>query len=460
MNISIEPIPSDLPQHHVEVVEPGQSAEHGWVSCEIDKHIRFDTVNLESYCSADWRPVVYDAFVVAAAVEYCDRAKARQSATWGRHISLRVRVHNPDQWNNADVGNVLATLTGDRWTVEFMPRAKSAPCPRQVPLTMENDARAVIPFSDGLDSLAASSLMEEEYGPLLRVRLGRSPFHQQGSRQRFAGVPFRVTGFPAKESSFRSRAFKFALLTGVAAFLARLSTVIVAESGQGILGPPLLSVGQEYEDLRAHPYFFDRMAAFLGKLLGTDICYAYPRIWYTKAETLIEYFRTHIDNGDAWRSTRSCWQDQRHSSVDGALRQCGICSACLLRRMSLHAAGRPDDECSYIWETLAKSSFNAGAAAGYEIKGEAMHTHFVNGATGLDQLAKLPNSPWSQDVIDHQVRRLCRSPSLAKGRSLNESDVRTKVVRLLTQHAKEWQEFKESLGKSSFLVELLEQEGV
>ena len=124
--------------------------------------------------------------------------------------------------------------------------------------------------------------------------------------------------------------------------------------------------------------------------------------------------------------------------------------------MSLHAVGRLENRNNYIWEGLDASSFLEGVAAGYEVKGEAMRDHFVSGVTVLDQLAKLPKSPWDQHTLSRQVRRLFRSPDIINGGSLDEAGVRAKVMRLVDQHASEWQEFKNSLGESSFLVQLLE----
>lgn len=446
--------PSELAQHRVEVVEPGQSAESGWMTCKLDHHIEFNTEALESYCLGDWDPLVYDAFVVAAAIEYCDRTMARRQV-WGRDISLRVPVHKTAKWHEAGVGDVLAALTGDRWNLEFMPRKKPAPPTRQANLPMDSEARAVMPFSDGLDSYVVSHLMEKEYGKLLRVRLVASPARYGKGRLPFAGVPFRVRHCRSDERSVKSRAFKFGVLTGVAAFLSRLTEVIVAESGQGILGTSLVRMGPEHGDVRSHPHFLDRMAGFLHKLLGIDIRYVYPRIWHTKAQTLDEYFAMHPKDDD-WRRTRSCWHDQRTGSVGGTWRQCGICSAYLLRRMSLQAAGRQEKGSAYIWENLAAKSFCDGAAAEYQHKGGAMRRHCVSGATDLDLLAKLRCSPSAKGTLDSQIRRLCRSPDIAAS---DKDDVRVKVERLLEQHASEWRAFKESLGEDSFLFQLLEGEG-
>lgn len=266
MTKRMEPTVADLPEHRVEVVEAGQSAADGWQPCQMDHNIKFDTRSIESYCFADWHPEVYDAFVLAAAVEYCDRGKRRQQGIWGRDIYLRVRVHNPTLWSDAGVDDVLSVLTGDKWRCEFIQRGAPVPRPRQ--------------------------------------------------------------------------------------------------------------------------------------------------------------------------DTRSCWQDQRHSSVSGVWRQCGICSACLLRRMSLYAAGRREACSTYVWESLAASSFREGAAAGYEGRGKAMYSHFVSGVADLDRLAKLHSSPWDRHTLNRQIKRLCRSPDLGVGGSLDETNVRSKVLRLLEQHAR------------------------
>ncbi len=70
------------------------------------------------------------------------------------------------------------------------------------------------------------------------------------------------------ESSARSRGFKFAVLSGLAAYLAKANKVFVPESGQGALGPAIVTVGQAYEDFRNHPRFTKKMSAFLKALLG------------------------------------------------------------------------------------------------------------------------------------------------------------------------------------------------
>ena len=152
------------------------------------------------------------------------------------------------------------------------------------------------------------------------------------------------------------------MLSGIAAYLSKAQTIFVPESGQGALGPALVPVGQAYSDYRNHPLFTGRMTVLLEALFGQKVHFKFPRLWFTKAETLTEYLKAskHAE----WSTTRSCWQDNRHVSVDGKRRQCGICAACMLRRLSIHAAGLEEAKETYVWENLKAPTFEEGAAQG------------------------------------------------------------------------------------------------
>ena len=86
-------------------------------------------------------------------------------------------------------------------------------------------------------------------------------------------VPYEVKlGKRARvKSSARSRGFKFAVITGIAAQLARVSRIVVTESGQGALGPILASTGQSYPDYRVHPAFTRRVEKVFELLTGTHL---------------------------------------------------------------------------------------------------------------------------------------------------------------------------------------------
>lgn len=449
---------AELPIHRVDVVEPGGAARRRHIRCEIGKNLKFDTAGLEAYCFANWDARVFDAFVLAAAIQFCDHTKTRPSARWGREIILRVPVHDPAHWRSAAVSGALHRalefLTGDRWHIEFAARTRPEVPPQQQNLSLPDGERVVIPFSDGLDSRAAGGLAEREHGhKLIRVRLGSRSLNghpTEGERLPFASVPYhvRIDHRGSVEPSARSRGFKFALLSGIAAYLSQARQVIVPESGQGALGPVLVPVGQAYEDYRNHPLFTDRMEAFLSALFGHDIRYIYPRLWHTKAETLAA-FAAECPDGKNWALTRSCWQGQRQVSLFGKWRQCGICAACMLRRMSVHAMGGAEEKATYIWEDLSAVRYEDGAAAGFRRSKPqgALYEYAIAGTLHLDHLAELQHSPANRVLLDRQVFQLSRSLGAA------EQETRQRLERLLTQHAGEWKDFVGSLGPRSFVAQ-------
>jgi hypothetical protein len=269
--------------------------------------------------------------------------------------------------------------------------------------------------------------------------------------QPFTAVPYEVRpgGRSFVESSARSRGFKFALISGLAAYLAGAGRVIVPESGQGALGPALVPVGQAYPDYRNHPLFTARMEAFLFALLRYQVRFEYPRLWHTKGETLAAFTRECADAPASWAATRSCWQQNRQISVDHKARQCGICAACLLRRLSVHAAGLTEPGTTYVWEDLGAPEFEGGAAKAFDrrkITG-AMREYAIAGALHLDHLAGLRHSPLNAPLVGLNAFQL----ALACG--LSEADSRARLGRLLSQHEREWRGFMDSLGPNSFLAD-------
>jgi hypothetical protein len=450
--------PLAVPSIGVDVVEAGARSQRGWLRCQIDENVEFSTDRLETYCFAEWDPIVYDALLVAAAVEFGDRTQHRPALQWEREIELRIPVHDPDRWNDGRVKdalhNALDFLTGDRWRVTFVKRSRPLNPPLQGQLKLPEGLTAVIPFSDGLDSRIVAGLMARELGDkLIRVRLGSKTSDTQALRRQrhpFTSVPYRVRAGAREfvESSARSRGFKFALISGLAAYLAKAGQIIVSESGQGSLGPALVTVGQAYEDYRSHPLFTDRMERFLTALLGHQVRFQFPRLWYTKGETLTKFI-DECDGASSWQATWSCWQQTRQVSVEKKKRQCGICAACMLRRMSVHAAGQNEPKDTYVWENLRAATFNDGAAASFprkKVTGK-LRQYAIAGSLHLDHLAGLQGSAANLQGLTLNAFQLSRSVGVP------EADVRARLDRMLTQHRNEWKGFVHSLGKNSFVAD-------
>lgn len=436
------------------VVEPGARQRKGTISCRIGKNINFDLEALASFSSHKWQPLVYDALVVAAAVEFCDRALARSAMNWGRRFVVHVPVHDPDKWSDNAVKRALLEalnlLTGDDWNFEFHARKAPEEPPIQDHMIFPSDAEAVIAYSDGMDSRAVAGLESKRLGKrLVRVRVG-SKQHDISKKERlqipFTALPYAVKleGSRNAETSARSRGFKFAVVSAMAAYLVGAPAIIVPESGQGALAPALLPVGHGYEDYRNHPAFTKLMERFVYALLGYRVQYQFPRLWMTKGQTLREFIET-CSNGEHWATTRSCWQQSRQVAVSGARRQCGICAACILRRLSVHAAGLHEPPESYVWESLSASTWEAGAAKEFGRHTQALREYGIAGVLHFEHLSSIRES------TQYELIKRLRTNELARALAEPLQTVAQNLDRLLQQHAMEWSAFTNELGPGSFV---------
>lgn len=432
----------------IEVTPAGRSGADGFSPCVIGKHILLNPERLVSYRLASWQPVVYDALLLAAAVEYCDRRQSRPGDGWGRDFSIRLPVDDPRLWTNPTVSgaliDALSRLTGDRWSFEFFQGGAVEQSSGQAHFQMPEPNSVMIPFSNGMDSWSVSRLLAGP--PIVRVRLG-GPDTRRRNRNRqsepFERVPFRVPDRDFKEKTNRARGFKFALVSGLAAFLSGASRVAIPESGQGALGP--VFAAHRYGDYRTHPLFLRKMERFLRALLGHDVRYEFPRLYATKGQTLAAAFSLASDS--SWTKTRSCWQKPRQISVGRGqpLRHCGFCAACMLRRLSVHAAGLTEPATNYAFEDLGATTLESGMAANFPRARlqESQTAYAVAGPMHLDHLADLSRSP--SPSLDRQIRELARAMDDS------EEATRRNVMSLLAAHDAEWRAFLSSLPPKSFI---------
>lgn len=66
-----------VPEHFIDVVEAGGQPRNGRTAFDLGRDLKFSTAALESYAFARWEPLIYDAMMLAAAIEYADRATKR-----------------------------------------------------------------------------------------------------------------------------------------------------------------------------------------------------------------------------------------------------------------------------------------------------------------------------------------------------------------------------------------------
>ena len=199
-----------------------------------------------------------------------------------------------------------------------------------------------------------------------------------------------------------------------------------------------------YADYRNHPTYFRKMERFIKALLGHDVCYDQPRLWNTKGETISAFRLASNKAVDELFETRSCWQQRWNAKMDRKLRQCGLCAACLLRRMSMHAAGIEEPQHTYVIADLTVSSFRDALPGTKKVRlSRSMAEYGSVGARHLQQLSDMADLP-DADLKVHAFE-------LARATGEPLDDVLQKLRSMLLTHAKEWRAFMVAQGEQSFL---------
>jgi len=432
------------------VVEQSQSVKRAYPKgaeiAEVGKHIKFDPDILNTFDYKGWQSLHHDLLVVSTAVEFADR-RWKRPRSWSRKFNITVPVLDPTAWQRKEVIESLLSalrhLTADIWSFNFVQwRGPSPIGARQGVLAFTKTKAFTIAYSDGLDSRAVSALSGDKLG--LRVRIAKSRNRLKKGDQPFDQIPFKVQGFRGLESSFRSRGFQFSAITAIAAHMSELSRVVVPESGQGALGPVLLPLHNIHPDYRNHPTFFRKMERFVRALLGYQVKYDQPRIWHTKGQTLGAFLELPGKKQEDLTDTRSCWQTRRIVNTNGERKQCGLCAACLLRRLSMHTAGIAEAPDAYVIADLKCSDVNESLAVIPQQRDRDIMIEYGSvGARHLQHLAEMADLP------DGELRIHASELAAALGES--REDTMKNLRTLLVNHAEEWRAFLTAQEEKSFL---------
>lgn len=449
------------PNARVVGLESLRRPPRGTIPCVIGRDLQLKPDVLGRYCFKEISSRAEDLIIIAGVIAFADRAVARKtSISWLRQIDVTIPVLEPDFWRQPSITdelrNLLNLLTGDAWSLHFSTRSQRLEVSGPAPLSLISDEQPIVmPYSDGMDSLAVSRLLASDYPdvPLLMVTAGsrldadkeRRDSRLDGRRWRLA-VPFQISqdrGARLREPSYRTRALIYGVMGAIAAQLSGASRIIVSESGQGALGPWLVPVGNEALDIRMHPVYTSQLALFVNRVLGIQVAYEHPRLWLTKGQTLRELAERGL--AEDWHETRSCARDARHMSYAGTRLQCGVCAACLLRRMSIHSAGLDESLDGYMWKDLNASSLDGAVIDPTRIATKGDRGHAICGALAMAQFAELTET-------EHSVYVQGKAQELAHVRGERTDVVQNKLAGLIRQHADEWNEFVECQGDSSYLA--------
>lgn len=310
-------------------------------------------------------PLLADWLDVAMAVYAADRRTRRpkQSADgllpWRRRLTVTVPVRRMGVWTSPGVigalTELLAFLTEDEWQFDFVSRDASARSSEAQPFLFSaptDRPLAVALLSGGLDSFAGiaahiAAHPDEQHvlvSAATNTRLAAAQRRQARALGTLATVESHhvVVGFHLAKSddrltgerTQRTRGFVFLTLGCIAALLGRARELNVFENGIGAINLPLDATHIGAQASRGvHPLTLLRMESFVEALTGEAFTISNPSLFATKAEMCaspaVYSLRDHI------RSTYSC---DGFPGRRSRYPQCGKCTSCVLRRLSLERA--------------------------------------------------------------------------------------------------------------------------
>lgn len=444
--------------HRLRVFYPKEnvSVRKGVTPCVIGRHVEIDTEALEDYCFQRVTSHEYELALLAGIVAFADRTFRRKiSEGWARRIEITIPVGEPAFWNKTKSAllEALEFLTGDCWEINFESRRSKLDQLKQDILSLGSGKFIVVPFSNGLDSYAQSRLLklQSEITPIRITAKNHGVAgsrdwipEDDGSRHRRISIPVNFQTDPHPEPSYRSRTFVFNVFAGIAAHLSKAEAIFIPENGQGALGPSLVPFGSESPQRGSHPGFTRRMSLFFKTIWDEPIKIEHPQIWLTKGEVLQKLKKENLLGN--WQTTRSCPRDQRNVNLNHKLVQCGICSGCMLRRMSVFAAGLEENVDTYLWQDLSanslQSSMHPSAGRKTTNNDSDIARHAVIALAELSQMADAsPDDP----VIAQNVFEIC------DGVGKNYQLALSQLQHLLNTHKSEWTQYVNGCGSSSWI---------
>jgi len=417
----------------------------------VERDIFYNPEILNNFNLDGWIPVHCDLLILIAAIEYADKIHPRPRWGWKRVFRIVLPVFQIGTWKMHQVQQTLCAalrkLTGDEWHFEFYKSSRFFVKKRQDNLQIITQGiKHIIPYSDGADSRSVSGLYPQNEIAPVRISSRRSRRNEGGRPFDFLQLRVKISG--SQESSAFSRGFTFACVTAICSHLANASSIIVPESGQGVFGSVLLPKRGVPTDYRTHPAFFRLMEKFIFWVLGYSVVYEQPRLWSTKSQTIQEYI-SHARSSeyaklDLMRS-RSCWQSRWNVRFLGDYRQCGICLACILRRMSFYNAHVNEPDNMYTVSHLDRADIGSAIPKNYipYINGPRLIKHGVSGAIHLERFGFLTSNP--------SVFPTTSIVEIANSTGNMESDVLSLLKILCECHREEWNNFLHHLGSENLL---------
>lgn len=371
--------------------------------------------------------------------------------SWCRHLTVRVPVRERSFWKReallSPLKEMLDFLTEDQWEFEFAPRVPAGN-ESSVQLSLIPPRPPVVAglFSAGLDSLAGLSIdfLKSDYKTLVPVAIASNSRLLNRQRELLHEIhrhaPNRVRpvvlvsnirqshrDYDQNERSQRSRGFLYGCLGAIAARMAGAKELRIYEGGIGAINLPITPAQLGIQSTRStHPLFLSLLADFLKLVFDQEFTLSLPCALLTKGEMCACLKKS------PWRQlairTVSC--DGFPSRQPGG-EQCGVCTSCILRRLSLFASNFEEDRDSGLYRV----DFLHGISGVPESQIRPL-ADMLSQANRI-KYALLDTSPWLGLTTEFPEMLT----ALEGFSSLGSPCVKEELVGLYSRYCREWAEF-------------------
>jgi hypothetical protein len=403
---------------------------------------------------------------LAIAVYVADRLSLRESVknrnNWKRKFSVKIAVRNLETWQNEDLQdelkNVLNYYTDDDWEFEFLSLESNDrlnSINNKLPIPPAKTPRVAL-YSGGLDSFAGISRQlyenEDENSFILvsGVTNHRQDFQQRrqikGLIQKYHsieiihqtikfGFNWNNSEHPREENSQRTRGFVFTTFGAVTALNAGSNVLEIYENGIGAINLPYDNSQVGTMNSRGvNPLALLRMEKFIQKLINQDFQIKNLYLFNTKGEMC--QHEAVQDLEEIIPLTFSC--DGFPVQTAGKP-QCGVCTSCLLRRLSLESADLfvCDNGEQYLTDLTSKSS-KASFAQLNNLRAMEWQYQIIRNCLG-------ERDAWQSLVIEFPILQTIFSELTAK-KDFQIDDVQSKILLLYSRYCAEWENFSARLN--------------
>jgi len=222
------------------------------------------------------------------------------------------------------------------------------------PLKTKKHARIVL-FSGGIDSFLAA--LENPDAVLVHVnkamamryfsRKSKSFIEKLQGKRLYEEIPYVPREMGEGLPISNSRGLVFICLGALYIPAYDSDEIIIGENGLLIYNPPIFEGADMTRGLR--PNLTNKIEKLLTDVYGKKITLKFPNIDITKKEVLSKIEAIVSKNGveKMLRITHSCSQQQPTKGIKGKMRMCGLCYACVVRRISTLSIGF-DESYNYI----------------------------------------------------------------------------------------------------------------